>query len=140
MSSLNNQERQEANVDGSSAPEERKSCPFDEVVVEYERFMSKQRAIDCSKRAAKAHRDFFIWDLDKSVSITPEDEERDDSSLMASEVGNFLFPSSIISMEELVGLVNTFHLSMGHKVLIPRAMDGPAHPPSGYVAISSHHF
>ncbi|KAL5782241.1 hypothetical protein ACOSP7_007270 [Xanthoceras sorbifolium] len=48
--------RQEANVGGSSAPEERKSCPFDEVVVEYERFMSKQRAIDCSKRAAKAHR------------------------------------------------------------------------------------
>ncbi|KAL5744418.1 hypothetical protein ACOSQ2_027534 [Xanthoceras sorbifolium] len=140
VSSLNDQECQKADVGGSFAPEERKSRPFDEVVVEFEQFMSKQMGIDCSERAAEAHelRLFSSGDLDESVGIAPEDEV-DDSSLVASEVGNFSFPSSIIKREDLVGLVNMFHLPMGYKVLIPRATDGPAHPPSGYVAISSHH-
>ncbi|KAL5762840.1 hypothetical protein ACOSP7_019104 [Xanthoceras sorbifolium] len=90
-------ECQEADVSGSSALQEHKSRPFDEVVVDYERFMSKQRSIVCSERAAEAHRGevtgsstfsreevegaqrdpaevSFFGDLDSSVGIAPEDE------------------------------------------------------------------
>ncbi|KAL5767703.1 hypothetical protein ACOSQ2_014486 [Xanthoceras sorbifolium] len=124
MSSLNDQEPQKVDVSGSSVPEEHKSRLFDEVIVEYERFMSKQRGIVCSKRATEAHRDEVssYRDLYASVGIAPEDEG-DDSSLIESEVRNFLFPSSMIKREDLVGLVSTFHLPIGHRVLIPRATD-----------------
>ncbi|KAL5746725.1 hypothetical protein ACOSP7_023697 [Xanthoceras sorbifolium] len=106
------------------------SCPFDEVVIEYERFMPKQRGIEKATSSSE--------DLDTSVGIAPKDEGHD-SSLVASEVENFLFPSSMIKREELIGLVSTFHLPTGHKVLIPKATNGLVHPPSGYVAISLHH-
>ncbi|KAL5844315.1 hypothetical protein ACOSQ4_010273 [Xanthoceras sorbifolium] len=36
-------------------------------------------------------------------------------------------------------LTHTFHLPKGHRVLIPRASDGPAYPSLSYVAISSHY-
>ncbi|KAL5734164.1 hypothetical protein ACOSP7_032025 [Xanthoceras sorbifolium] len=48
-------------------------------------------------------------------------------------------PPSVITRDDLVDLVHTFRLPMGHKVLVSRASDRSTHMLSGYIAISSHH-
>ncbi|KAL5799492.1 hypothetical protein ACOSQ3_032569 [Xanthoceras sorbifolium] len=48
-------------------------------------------------------------------------------------------PPSVITREDLVDLVHTFHLPIGHKVLVSKASDRSTHMLSGYIAISSHH-
>ncbi|KAL5767640.1 hypothetical protein ACOSP7_014235 [Xanthoceras sorbifolium] len=68
-----------------------------------------------------------------------DDHSQSVSKELQVRTGGSLFPSSVITRKDLVGLVHTFHLPMGHRVLIPRASDSPTHPPLGYVAISSHH-
>ncbi|KAL5781911.1 hypothetical protein ACOSP7_006940 [Xanthoceras sorbifolium] len=83
-------------------------------------------------------------DRDENEGVVPGAEEMDDPSLatpedLQTQAGDFSCPSSIIKRDDLVGLARAFHLLMGHKVLIPKALDRPAYPPQGYVAISSHH-
>ncbi|KAL5839828.1 hypothetical protein ACOSQ4_012436 [Xanthoceras sorbifolium] len=85
-------------------------------------------------------------DQGENKGVIPRAEKVDDPSLSISEelqsqAGDFLYPSSLIKREDLVGLAHTCHPSMGHRVLIPDTFTTHelTHPPLGYVAISSHH-
>ncbi|KAL5815912.1 hypothetical protein ACOSQ3_024290 [Xanthoceras sorbifolium] len=149
MSSLSDQKHHEADVDGFSTPEELNSRPVNEVVIEYEWFMSKQLAIYRSKGAAEAH----IFELaevsslgghDEGVGVALGEDEVDDSSQTAYErlqpqVESFPSLPSVITRKNLLGFASTFHLPKGYKVMVPKVTDRPARSPSGYIAISSHH-
>ncbi|KAL5760147.1 hypothetical protein ACOSQ2_018985 [Xanthoceras sorbifolium] len=115
MSSLSDLEYYKVDVGGILSPEECHSRPSDEVVIKYERFMSMQQTDE----------------VDDSSQVTLGRSQM--------QVENFISLPSIITNEDLVGYASTFHLPMGHKVLIAKVIDRPAHPPPGYVAISLHH-
>ncbi|KAL5818847.1 hypothetical protein ACOSQ4_022689 [Xanthoceras sorbifolium] len=133
MSSSSDQERHEVHIDGPPDAGDRKSRPFDEVVVEYEWFASRLKAMKRGDKTTMTSRSEMI-----GSSTSGHVEVRRDQREPA-EAGDFSFPSFVIKREDLVDLTHTFHFSMGHRVLIPRASDRPAYPSPSYVAISSHH-
>ncbi|KAL5846450.1 hypothetical protein ACOSQ3_009974 [Xanthoceras sorbifolium] len=142
ISSPSDQERHEAVTGSSPDIGGRRSRPFNEAVVVYEQFMSREKAMGWGDKAATT------LDQDESEGAVPGAEEVDDPSLtvpkeLQLQVEDFSFPSyrpeGVIMREDLAGLTHTFHLPIGQKVLIPRASDGPAYPSSAYVAISSHY-
>ncbi|KAL5732845.1 hypothetical protein ACOSQ2_032537 [Xanthoceras sorbifolium] len=150
MSSSSDQRRHEVDTSGSPNMGDRRSSSFDEVFVEYERFAysattrrgevtgsstsSRMKVRSCQGESAEV----------STSGGHDESEGANDSFLAVLEglqihIKGFLFPSSVIKRDDLVGLVRTFHFPMGHRVLIPRASDRPTYPPLGYVAVSSHH-
>ncbi|KAL5825357.1 hypothetical protein ACOSQ3_021420 [Xanthoceras sorbifolium] len=167
MSSPSDRRRHKAGTGGPSNKGDRKSRPFDDVLLEYEKFASSERTGHQGDKATVAHQRevigsstfghtevrsdrresaevFSLGDHGQSEGVVPGVEERDDSSLAAprgfeTKTGSSSFPSSVITMESLVELEHTFHLPRGHKVLIPRVTNSLTHQPQGYVAISSHH-
>ncbi|KAL5736752.1 hypothetical protein ACOSQ2_031540 [Xanthoceras sorbifolium] len=158
MPSSGDQERHEADTGGAPDAGDCMSRPFDEILVKYEQFADK---------VATTRRSEVIWsstsgrvearrdqgepakvstsvNQDENKGVVPEVEEVDDPSLVVPEelqtqAEDFSFPSSVIKREDLVGLMHTFHLPIGHRVLIPRVSDGPSYPPPGYMVISSYH-
>ncbi|KAL5861852.1 hypothetical protein ACOSQ3_003136 [Xanthoceras sorbifolium] len=167
MSRPSDQECHEANTGGFPDTGDRKSRPFDEVVVEYERFVSHLKAMEHGDEAITTRRSEMkgsstfghvdarkdqgepaevstSGDQDENEGVIPEAKGVNDPPLatpeeLQTQAGDFSFPSSFIKIEDLVGFTHTFHLPMGHRVLIPRASDRPAYPPPGYVVIFSHH-
>ncbi|KAL5772700.1 hypothetical protein ACOSQ2_012624 [Xanthoceras sorbifolium] len=147
MSSLSDQECHKADTSGSPNVGDRSSRPFNEVVDAYERFVSRERAMDYGDRAVTSHGSKATrsstsghveargdqrestgvstsGDQGENKGVIPIAEKVDDPSLSISEelqsqAGDFLYPSSLIKREDLVGLAHTFHPSMGHRVLIP---------------------
>ncbi|KAL5854917.1 hypothetical protein ACOSQ4_004719 [Xanthoceras sorbifolium] len=158
MSSARDQECHEADTGGSPDAGDRKSHPFDEVVVEYELFVSRLKAIERGGKAAATHRNeargsstsepvkvSILGDHDENEGVVPGAKKMDDPFLavpgeLQTLVDDSSFRSSVIKREDLVGgLMHTLHLPIGHMVLIPRALDRLDYPPPSYVAISSHH-
>ncbi|KAL5857300.1 hypothetical protein ACOSQ3_004758 [Xanthoceras sorbifolium] len=168
MSSARDQECHEADTGGSPDAGDRKSHPFDEVVVEYELFVSRLKAIERGGKAAATHRNeargsstsgrvearrdqgepvkvSILGDQDENEGVVPGAKKMDDPFLavpgeLQTLVDDSSFRSSVIKREDLVGgLMHTLHLPIGHMVLIPRALDRLDYPPPSYVAISSHH-
>ncbi|KAL5808417.1 hypothetical protein ACOSQ3_029108 [Xanthoceras sorbifolium] len=156
MSSPSNLRRHKAGTGGPSNKEDRKSRPFDNILLDYEKFaaVAHQREVTESSILGRTE----VWgDQRESAKVSssrnrgeskgPGVEERNDSSLVVSgrgggletETGSSSFPSSVITRKTLVELVHTFHLPQGHKVLIHRVTNSPTHSPQSYVGISSHH-
>ncbi|KAL5825403.1 hypothetical protein ACOSQ3_021466 [Xanthoceras sorbifolium] len=143
MSSLSDQKRHEPNVGGSFAPEKHDPRLFDEVVIEYERFMSKQLAIDRSQKEF-ATKVSSSGGHDEGVGVISGEDEVDNSSQTTfrrqqPQVKSFSSLPSIITRKDIVGFAIAFHLPRGHKVMVSKVTDRPARPPPGYVAISPHH-
>ncbi|KAL5758496.1 hypothetical protein ACOSP7_021107 [Xanthoceras sorbifolium] len=167
MSSSSNQRHRKVSIGDPSNKRDRKSRPFDNILLDYEKFIFGKRVERQSDEATVAYQREVtksstsgrtkVWgdqseyaemsssgDHDKSEGVVPGVEDMHGSSLAASrgletKTGSTPFPSSVITMESLVELVHTFHLSRGYKVLISRVTNSLTHPTQGYVAISSHH-
>ncbi|KAL5820903.1 hypothetical protein ACOSQ3_022785 [Xanthoceras sorbifolium] len=150
MSSSSDQECHEVHIDGPPDAGDRKSRLFDEVVVEYEWFASRLKAMKQSDKTTMTRSEMIgsstsgyvevrrdqrepaevstSGDQDENEGVVPGAKAMEDPSLAVPE-----------KLEDLIDLTHTFHFSMGHRVLILRASDRPAYPPPSYVAISSHH-
>ncbi|KAL5777212.1 hypothetical protein ACOSP7_010138 [Xanthoceras sorbifolium] len=121
MSSSSDQERHEADTGGSPDVEDRRSHPFNDVVVKYEWFMSRKKAVDSGDKATticrsevtgsstsghvEARRDqgepaevSTSGDHDENEGAVAGIEVVDDPSLA---VLDFSFLSSVIKMEDL---------------------------------------
>ncbi|KAL5752184.1 hypothetical protein ACOSP7_022360 [Xanthoceras sorbifolium] len=157
MTSPSNRRHHKAGTGGPSNKRDRKSRPIDDILLDYEKFVSGERtgrqgdevavAYQCevTGSSTSGHTEVsFSRNHSESEGVVPGVKERDYSFLAASggleiETGSSPFPSSVITKESLIELVHTFHLPRRHKVLIPRVTDSPTHLPQDYVVISSHH-
>ncbi|KAL5738557.1 hypothetical protein ACOSP7_031318 [Xanthoceras sorbifolium] len=122
MSSPIDQKRHKAGTVGPSNKGDRKSRPFDDVLLEYKKFASGERTGHQGDKVVVAYqRDVTGSSTSSRTKVRSdrrESAERDDSSLVASgrletETGSSSFPSSVITRENLVELVHTFHLPRG---------------------------
>ncbi|KAL5804660.1 hypothetical protein ACOSQ3_031460 [Xanthoceras sorbifolium] len=168
MSSPSDRRHHKPATGGPSDKGGHKPRPFDDVVLDYEKFVSGER-IRCRGEEAvvvyqrevyrpsttgrtevrsdqgESAKVFSSMHHGVSKGVASRIEERDDSSLAPSEgledeTESSLFPSLVITRGSLVDLVHTFHLFRGHNVLTSREVDSSTHPPRGYMAISQHYF
>ncbi|KAL5779620.1 hypothetical protein ACOSQ2_010357 [Xanthoceras sorbifolium] len=150
MSSPSDWRYHKAGTSGSSNKGDQKSNSFDNVLLDYEKFVSGERIGCRGDEAIMAHQREVpksstsirtevrsdqresaevasSGDCGGSEEVVPRVEEGDDSSLAAyggleTKTGSSPFPSSVITRKSLVELVHTFHLPQGYKVLIPRVV------------------
>ncbi|KAL5808038.1 hypothetical protein ACOSQ3_028729 [Xanthoceras sorbifolium] len=154
MTSLSDQRHHEADTGGSPNTRDHRPRPFDEVLHQGDRATTTYRSevtgssTSGCKETRSDERESAEFSTskghDESEGVILGAEGADDPSLaipegLQTQIGGLLFPSSIIKKEDLVGLVRTFHLPTGHRVLILRASDKLAYPLLSYVAISWHH-
>ncbi|KAL5765954.1 hypothetical protein ACOSP7_016571 [Xanthoceras sorbifolium] len=161
MPSSSNQRHRKTGSGGPSNKGDRKYCSFDDILLDYEKFVYGERTGHQGDEADVAHQREVtgsstsgrtevrgdqresaelssLGDHDESEWVVPGVEAASGGGL-ETETGSSSFPSLVITMASLVKLVHTFYLPRRHKVLIPRVTNILTHHPQGYVAISSHH-
>ncbi|KAL5764220.1 hypothetical protein ACOSQ2_016814 [Xanthoceras sorbifolium] len=149
MSSSSNRRHRKTGSGGPSNKGDRKYCSFDDILLDYEKFVSGERTGHQGDEADVAHQREVTGSFTSGRTEVRGDQREsaevsslgdyDESEWVVPGTGSSSFPSLVITMASLVKLVHTFYLPRRHKVLIPRVTNILTHHPQGYVAISSHH-